>query len=80
MGKDNVREILSLNVGQAGVQLGHTMWKQYTVEHGVKPGVPWCAEDQVRVKDPTQENITLTSGARVDIEKKAKTFFCNGHQ
>jgi len=75
MGKDNVREILSLNVGQAGVQLGHTMWKQYTVEHGVKPGVPWCAEDQVRVKDPTQENITLTSGARVDIEKKAKTFF-----
>jgi len=36
-----VREILSINVGQAGCQLGHVVWKQYNAEHEVKPETPW---------------------------------------
>jgi len=36
-----VREILSINVGQAGCQLGHVVWKQYNAEHEVIPEKPW---------------------------------------
>eukprot|EP01084_Bolivina_argentea_P291204 500475_1 len=30
-----VREIVTLNVGQAGVQLGETIWQQYNLEHNI---------------------------------------------
>jgi tubulin alpha len=30
-----VREIISLNVGQAGIQLGQAVWLQYQAEHGI---------------------------------------------
>jgi len=31
------REVLTVNVGQAGIQLGNAVWKQYCAEHGIKP-------------------------------------------
>ena len=30
-----VREIITINVGQAGIQLGSTIWEQYNLEHGI---------------------------------------------
>eukprot|EP00484_Ammonia_sp_Unknown_P001022 CAMPEP_0197019730 /NCGR_PEP_ID=MMETSP1384-20130603/318_1 /TAXON_ID=29189 /ORGANISM="Ammonia sp." /LENGTH=45 /DNA_ID= /DNA_START= /DNA_END= /DNA_ORIENTATION= len=38
-----VREVLTLNVGQCGIQLGQAVWEQYCAEHaievdGKKPG------------------------------------------
>jgi tubulin alpha len=32
-----VREILSVGVGQAGIQLGSEIWRQYNAEHNIKP-------------------------------------------
>jgi len=31
------REVLTVNVGQAGIQLGNAVWKQYCAEHKIKP-------------------------------------------
>jgi len=31
------REVISISVGQAGIQLGNAVWTQYTAEHGIKP-------------------------------------------
>jgi len=31
-----VREVLTINVGQCGIQLGSTIWEQYCAEHGIK--------------------------------------------
>jgi len=31
------REVISVNVGQAGIQLGNAVWTQYTTEHGINP-------------------------------------------
>jgi len=31
------REVLTINVGQAGIQLGNCVWKQYCAEHCIKP-------------------------------------------
>jgi len=30
------REVLTVNVGQAGIQLGNAVWKQYCTEHGIE--------------------------------------------
>jgi len=62
-----VREILSLNVGQAGCQLGHAVWKQYNKEHGVKPETPW---------DPTEYlGDKATAETKDGALIKAKTFY-----
>jgi len=31
------REVLTISVGQAGIQLGNAVWTQYTSEHSIKP-------------------------------------------
>lgn len=42
-----VREILTISVGQGGVQLGNSIWKQYCNEHNVDSNGsrPECGED-----------------------------------
>jgi len=47
-----MREIISLHVGQAGIQLGNSCWELYTAEHGIdvdgtmKAGQPNSKEDR----------------------------------
>ncbi|PZR32916.1 MAG: hypothetical protein DI538_18845 [Azospira oryzae] len=31
------REVISLHVGQAGVQMGNACWELYCLEHGILP-------------------------------------------
>ncbi|KAF3843016.1 hypothetical protein F7725_001865 [Dissostichus mawsoni] len=35
--KCNIRECISIHVGQAGVQMGNTCWELYCLEHGIQP-------------------------------------------
>jgi tubulin alpha len=32
-----MREVLSIHVGQAGVQMGNACWELYCMEHGIHP-------------------------------------------
>ena len=32
-----MREVLSVHIGQAGVQIGNACWELYCLEHGIKP-------------------------------------------
>ena len=32
-----MREVLTVNVGQAGIQLGAAVWAQYCAEHQIEP-------------------------------------------
>ena len=32
-----MREVISIHVGQAGVQMGNACWELYCLEHGIKP-------------------------------------------
>ncbi|ERE81184.1 tubulin alpha-1C chain [Cricetulus griseus] len=34
---DNMRECISIHVGQAGVQIGNACWELYCLEHGIQP-------------------------------------------
>jgi len=42
-----VREVLTINVGQCGIQMGSTIWEQYCAEHGIteKGDNPSTADD-----------------------------------
>jgi tubulin alpha len=31
------REVISLHIGQAGVQMGNACWELYCLEHGIQP-------------------------------------------
>jgi len=69
-GGDNVREIISISVGQAGCQLGNVVWQQYNAEHAVKPGEQWKPEFQKKLMGSNGDNADTK-----DMLKKAKTFY-----
>ncbi|XP_025094504.1 tubulin alpha-8 chain-like [Pomacea canaliculata] len=49
------QEVLSLHIGQAGVQLGSACWELYCLEHGIQPdGRP--SESKVNDEDQMQPN------------------------
>ena len=33
----NMREVISIHIGQAGVQTGNSCWELYCLEHGIQP-------------------------------------------
>jgi len=45
-----MREIISLHIGQAGVQIGNACWELYCLEHGIKP-------DGTMMEEKLQANI-----------------------
>ena len=55
-GKD--REVVTLCVGQAGIQLGNTIWAQYLTEHGVEPSGSFNAND--KIPDPTPTFFSIS--------------------
>ena len=32
-----MREVISIHIGQAGVQMGNACWELYCLEHGIQP-------------------------------------------
>jgi len=78
----NVREIISISVGQAGCQLGHVVWQQYNAEHAVKPGMPWDPQDQEDQKttEDGEKPAPFDDEKKQDVIKKAKTFYSMSNQ
>jgi tubulin alpha len=39
-----MREIISIHIGQAGIQVGNACWELYCLEHGIQPDgvMPRC--------------------------------------
>jgi len=67
-----VREILSLNVGQAGCQLGHDVWRQYNAEHGVVPDESWDPKQHVTDKDADVEQVLVKARTFYDVSGENK--------
>jgi hypothetical protein len=34
---NTMREIISVHIGQAGIQVGNSCWELYCLEHGIQP-------------------------------------------
>ncbi|RCN39685.1 hypothetical protein ANCCAN_14384 [Ancylostoma caninum] len=63
-----MREIVSLHVGQAGVQIGNACWELYCLEHGIQPDGIMPADQTVGVEDSSYNTFfsETQSGAFVD--------------
>ena len=46
-----MREILSLHIGQAGVQMGNACWELYCLEHGIHPDGQMPSDDSIGEAD-----------------------------
>lgn len=49
-----MREVLSIHIGQAGVQIGNSCWELYCLEHGIQPDgqmIPSTNENERRKDD-----------------------------
>ena len=40
-----MREVISIHIGQAGVQTGNSCWELYCLEHGIQPE---CVDREAR--------------------------------
>ena len=45
------REVISLHIGQAGVQLGNACWELFCLEHGITPDGQMPADDSIGIQD-----------------------------
>ncbi|VDN88600.1 unnamed protein product [Brugia pahangi] len=45
------REVISLHVGQAGVQIGNACWELYCLEHGVQPDGMLPSDESFGIED-----------------------------
>jgi len=62
MSKQKNREVLTVCVGQAGIQLGNTVWAQYLQEHGVSESGSFSDKDDK--KDPTSTFFSISDNAQ----------------
>jgi tubulin alpha len=51
-----VLEILSISIGQGGIQVGNAIWQQYLAEHSILPNGTANAETQSSVGSPANKN------------------------
>uniref|UniRef100_A0A0N5AGB5 Tubulin alpha chain n=1 Tax=Syphacia muris TaxID=451379 RepID=A0A0N5AGB5_9BILA len=45
------REVISIHVGQAGVQIGNACWELYCLEHGIQPDGIMLEDDSIDAED-----------------------------
>ena len=58
-----MREVISLHVGQAGVQIGNACWELYCMEHGIKPDGVKQDEATTKGGDTSFSTFFSTTGA-----------------
>lgn len=56
-----MREVISIHIGQAGIQVGNACWELYCLEHGIQP------DGQVRALRLTAEPA-LSLGCRLELQ------------
>ena len=57
-----MREVLSIHIGQAGVQIGNSCWELYCLEHGIRPDGS-MAPSETGVKDESFSTFFSETGS-----------------
>jgi len=75
-----MREIISLHIGQAGVQFGHQCWELYCLEHQIEQSGRLAGSNDEKDKNGTGKRSSSTSGysGRKGDERYAKSGRKNG--
>ena len=57
-----MREVISIHIGQAGVQTGNSCWELYCLEHGIQPE---CVEREATRRDAMDAMDVGIAGATI---------------
>ena len=57
------REVISIHVGQAGVQIGNACWELYCLEHGIQPDGLMPTDESLGVEDESYNTFFAETGA-----------------
>ena len=57
-----MREVISIHVGQAGVQMGNACWELYCLEHGIQPDGT-MPEDLTHLDDDSMSTFFSETGS-----------------
>merc|ERR1719284_1358306 len=74
-----MREVISIHVGQAGVQMGNSCWELYCLEHGINPDGSMKPVEKKSSEDPAQETIDesfSTFFASTDTNRQVPRAIC----
>uniref|UniRef100_A0A914NM49 Tubulin/FtsZ GTPase domain-containing protein n=1 Tax=Meloidogyne incognita TaxID=6306 RepID=A0A914NM49_MELIC len=63
-----MREVVSLHVGQAGVQIGNACWELYCLEHGIQPDGRMPADDTVGIEDHSYNTFFSETPSAIFID------------
>jgi len=58
-----MREVISIHIGQAGVQMGNACWELYCLEHGIYPDGSIPEENQVSASDDSFSTFFNETGS-----------------
>ncbi|KAB0799622.1 hypothetical protein PPYR_07502 [Photinus pyralis] len=58
-----MREVVSVHIGQAGVQIGNACWELYCLEHGIHPNGQMPPGQRIRGRDNSFGTFFLETGA-----------------
>ena len=58
-----MREVISIHIGQAGVQMGNACWELYCLEHGIRPDGTIPNDDSVGVEDDSYNTFFAETSA-----------------
>jgi tubulin alpha len=58
-----MREIISIHIGQAGIQVGNSCWELYCLEHGIQPDGMMPSDTSVGVGDDAFNTFFSETGA-----------------
>ncbi|TYZ64078.1 hypothetical protein PybrP1_002680, partial [[Pythium] brassicae (nom. inval.)] len=58
-----MREILSIHLGQGGIQVGNACWELYCLEHGIQPDGHMPADQTVGAGDDAFSTFFMENGA-----------------
>lgn len=63
-----MREVISVHIGQAGVQMGSACWELYCLEHGINPDGS-ISEDSVAAKDNSYTTFFSATGKSKQVPR-----------
>ena len=58
-----MREVISIHIGQAGIQTGNACWELYCLEHGIQPDGSMPSDKTIGVEDDAFNTFFSETGA-----------------
>ena len=58
-----MREVISVHIGQAGVQMGNASWELFCLEHGIHPDGTMPSDDSVGLADDSFNTFFSETGS-----------------